>query len=88
MRELDRWDYNKREVMYNDSPDLNRSGWKPADPVVTFSTIRSLIQERDDFLEALSLCVTAMKTGMVDLNPHDEYVLERATELVNKHKGE
>ena len=53
VREIDRWDYNKREVMYNDSPDLDDSGWKPADPVVTLGTIRSLIQERDKLRELL-----------------------------------
>jgi len=47
-----------------------------------------LVADGSDLLEALSLCVTAMKTGIVDLNPHDEYVLERATKLIEKHGGE
>jgi hypothetical protein len=53
MSELDRWDYNKREVMYNDSPDLDPSGWKPAYPVVIFSNIRSLIKENEKLRELL-----------------------------------
>ena len=51
--ELNRWDYNKREVVYNDSPNLDDSGWKPADPVVTFSTIRNLIKENEKLRELL-----------------------------------
>ena len=51
--ELNRWDYNKREVLHNESPNIADSGWKPADPVVTVSTIRSLIQERDKLRELL-----------------------------------
>jgi len=39
-------------------------------------------------LETVSLCVTAMKTGMVDFNPHDEYVLRRAESLIEEHEGE
>lgn len=50
--------------------------------------IDGVLEERAEMLEALSLCVKAMKTGMVDFNPHDEYVLERATTLLDKAEGE
>ena len=45
-------------------------------------------EERAELIEVLTLCVIAMKTGIVDLNPHDEYVMERATKLIEKHRGE
>ena len=51
--ELDRWDYNDREVLYNDSPGIAEEGWKPADPVLLILTIRSLIEERDRLRELL-----------------------------------
>ncbi len=47
-----------------------------------------LVADGDDVLDTLKLCVEAMKTGMVDLNPHDEYVINRATKLIETHKGE
>lgn len=47
-----------------------------------------LIADASEIVEVLSLCVTAMKTGLVDLNPHDEYVMERATKLIEKHRGD
>ena len=59
--ELNRWDYNKREVLHNESPNIDDSGWKPADPVVTVSTIRSLIQERDKLRELLRDATTKAK---------------------------
>lgn len=51
INELERWDYNDREVLYNNSPDLDESGWKPADPVFVFSTIRKLIEDRNTLRE-------------------------------------
>ena len=61
VREIDRWDYNKREVLHNESPSIADSEWKPADPVVTVSTIRSLIQERDKLRELLRDATTKAK---------------------------
>lgn len=51
--ELDRWDYNDREVLYNDAPDFAEEGWKPADPIVIFSNIRNLIKENEKLRELL-----------------------------------
>ena len=45
-------------------------------------------EERAELIEVLTLCVIAMKTGIVDLNHSHEYVLERADRLVENHKGE
>ena len=45
--ELDRWDYNKREVLHNESPNIADSEWKPADPLVVYSNIRNLIKENE-----------------------------------------
>ena len=50
---MNRWDYNKREVMYNDLPNLDDSGWKPADPLVIFSIIRNLSKENEKLRELL-----------------------------------
>jgi len=46
-----------------------------------------LIADAPDFLETLKMCVAAMKSGMVDFNPYDEYVLQRAESLIEKHEG-
>ena len=43
-------------------------------------------EERAELIEVLTLCVIAMKAGMADWNPHNEYVLDRATRLVDNAK--
>ena len=43
-------------------------------------------EEKAELIEVLMLCVIAMKAGMADWNPHNEYVLERATRLVDNAK--
>ena len=59
--ELDRWDYNKREVLHNESPNIADSEWKPADPLVVYSNIRNLIKENQKLRELLRDATTKAK---------------------------
>ena len=44
--------------------------------------------QRDKMLKTLKVCVEAMKTGVVNINPHDECVVQLATKLIGECKGE
>ena len=71
--------------------DCTPKAWSIEDELIVgqFSDADArLVADGSDLLETMSLCVTAMKTGMVELNAHDEYVLERATKLIEKHRGD
>ena len=88
--ELDRWDYNKREVLHNESPNIADSEWKPADPVVTFSTIRSLIQERDQIREENTELLEMLEEIAVQLRRGQD-IYEWYSEIadtIEKAKGE
>ena len=61
VREIDRWDYNKREVLHNESPSIADSEWKPADPLVVYSNIRNLIKENQKLRELLRDATTKAK---------------------------
>ena len=88
--ELDRWDYNKREVLHNESPNISDAEWEPADPLVVYSNIRNLIKENEklrdqirkestELLEALEKCLDVLPLG-------EEYDL--ACLIIAKAKGE
>jgi hypothetical protein len=43
-----------------------------------------LIAAAPELLEALKGMVNIAKTGMVDFNPHDEYVMDNAVKVITK----
>lgn len=47
-----------------------------------------LMAAAPELLEALSLMITMAKTGMVDFNQHDEYVMWKAHAAIAKATGE
>lgn len=49
--DLRRWDYNKSEVLVNDSPTLEEDAWQIASPVRIITEIQNLIRLRNQMLE-------------------------------------
>lgn len=50
--------------------------------------VQLLKAQRDELLDALCTVVKMAEAGMVDFNPHDQYVMDAAQKAIAKAKGE